>query len=105
MGRVDDIQVIEGESTKSIVNNKQAIIPNYTEAQRNVTIDDITKLYYIYRITFNEEFKPVVGDFDFTFGNIHLVGNLERNYIALNSVVLFDGTSWADSQELYTVFN
>lgn len=105
MGRVDDIQVIEGESTKSIVNNKQAIIPNYTEAQRNVTIDDITKLYYIYRITFNEEFNPVVGDFDFTFGNIHLVGNLERNYIALNSVVLFDGTSWADSQELYTVFN
>lgn len=105
MGRVDDIQVIEGESTKSIVNNKQAIIPNYTEAQRNVTIDDITKLYYIYRITFNEEFNPVVGDFDFKFGNNHLVGNLERNYIALNSVVLFDGTSWADSQELYTVFN
>ena len=105
MGRVDDIRVIEGESTKSIVNNKQAIIPNYTEAQRNVTIDDITKLYYIYRITFNEESNPVVGDFDFKFGNIHLVGNLERNYIALNSVVLFDGTSWADSQELYTVFN
>lgn len=105
MGRVDDIQVIEGDSTRSIVNNKQAIIPNYTEAQRNVTIDDITKLYYIYRITFNEEFNPVVGDFDFTFGNIHLVGNLERNYIALNSVVLFDGTSWADSQELYTIFN
>ena len=105
MGRVDDVRVIEGESTKSIVNNKQAIIPNYTEAQRNVTINDITKLYYIYSITFNEEFKPVVGDFDFTFGNIHLVGNLERNYIALNSVVLFDGTSWADSQELYTVFN
>ena len=105
MDTVDDIQVIEGESTKSIVNNKQAIIPNYTEAQRNVTIDDITKLYYIHRITFNEEFNPVVGDFDFTFGNIHLVGNLERNYIALNSVVLFDGTFWADSQELYTVFN
>lgn len=105
MGRVDDVRVIEGESTKSIVNNKQAIIPNYTEAQRNVTIDDITKLYYIYSITFNEEFNPVVGDFDFAFGNIHLVGNLERNYIALNSVVLFDGTSWADSQELYTVFN
>lgn len=105
MGRVDDIQVIEGDSTISIVNNKQAIIPNYTEAQNNVTIDDITKLFYIYRITFNEEFNPVMGDFDFKFGNNHLVGNLERNYIALNSVVLFDGTSWADSQELYTVFN
>ena len=105
MGRVDDIQVIEGDSTRSIVNNKQAIIPNYTEAQNNVTTEDITKLFRIYKITFNEEFYPVMGDFDFKFGNNHLVGNLERNYIALNSVVLFDGTSWADSQELYTIFN
>lgn len=105
MGRVKDVKILNDGEEISVVQDSTAIVPNYTDGEDNVIGNDIKKYSRIYSITFTDEFPTLTENFDFNLSGYHLVGNSEKHYIALNSVVLYDGEKWADSNNFYSIFN
>lgn len=103
-GKVDDVTIINNDIEESIVQGQKALIPNFTTGESNIITQDITKLSKVYSITFNSE-NPIKGNFICNLSNIHLIVSKDKNYISLNSIVLFDGETWTENNVFYNIFS